>query len=478
MNLKETVGEILRTRQDLWGQTPSEVTAEIVKLTGKNYESVRRILYKLGYHLRLQLQESSQKVPPKGRYEYDPHKEQYFFFFSEGSLLVSSEELTTWIRWYTDAGMGLSHKEVIKKIWIKFRRKFGVKTLRKIFVLLDINKSSPPLTPESLKEMTVEEAVQEWRSFTEAEVETRFLEGEPQHWRRLYEQEKRKEIDIRKLLSEVTESFQPLTSIEIHQKIKKSSPKIEPCIPVLLLCDWHVGMKDLDYNSKVLEKRLNTLVEELFEWMNTYHRPFEEFHIAVGGDILDGAVELRSGHYFQQDLHGAEQIAYAASLLATTINNISRNLEVPINVHTVTGNHGRATKNYREDPGRLCESICYFFAEKITPEIKWHIHSEIVAKWKIFSTTCFLTHGDLTPKDLNSLVLSHNCGPPSLILVGHKHELSCSQKNDVFVVSGGSLCGTTSFSRDRLGLLSTPSQVLVEIRPSGPRPVLYLPVGD
>jgi predicted phosphodiesterase len=235
-------------------------------------------------------------------------------------------------------------------------------------------------------------------------------------------------------------------------------------------------MKDLGFDSDVLQERAQFLIGEIFEWVEIYQRPFEEFHIAIGGDILDGAVELRAGHSFQQDLHGAKQIAFAAELLSSTVMWVAGSVDVPVKVHAVTGNHGRATKNYREDPGRLCETICYMFAEKLTPGIEWNIHPEIVAKWKVYDTTCFLTHGDLTPKDLNSLVLSHNCVPPSLILTGHRHELSCSQKNQVFTVSGGSLCGTTSFSRDRLGLSSTPSQVLVEIRKSGPRPAYYLPV--
>lgn len=481
MSLKETVEKILQSKRDLRNLTVTELAHSLSKELGANEKTIRRHLYRLQFHKRQDkgiTTEDSQEYDSES-YDYDEETRVYRFpLAGEEDLYAYAEEVSSWIQWYTNAGEGLPLREVCKKCWGKTQRNLSEKRLKKIFSLLEITKLSPPLAPHSFKELSPEELVEEWRLIAESEIQSKYEAGEAKHWRSLYEIEKKKTLRVHKIVEETLRTLPGVTPVDFNKDsgLCRHPKEVGPCTPVLLLSDWHIGMDDLDYNSKVLGERLQVLFREVSEWVEIYCRPFDEFHIAIAGDILDGAVELRAGHSFQQDLHGAEQIAFAAETLASMISKISAMVKVPVKVHAVTGNHGRATKNYKGDPERLCESICYMFADKMTPGITWEIHSEIVAHWEIYSTTCFLTHGDRTPKNLDSLVLSHNCTPPAIVLSGHKHELNCSQKNQVFTVSGGSLCGTTSFSRDQLGLSSTPSQVLVEIRKDGPRPVYYIPV--
>lgn len=487
MSLKELIEQALQKNPQLKDLTPSELAQEISKDSGGNSKTIRRTIYRWFYQPSEVQGEgrivvdpaTSMRAPNTKRNScvYNSDTQQYSFSISEENFSVSSEEVSSWVQWYTQTGANLPMRDVCKRIWKKHSRQINEKTLKKAFSLLKVVKSSPPFAPHSYQELGLEGAVDEWRKIAETEIQTRYQAGETKHWKSLYEEERKRGLQFKTVVSDALENFKSLPRIKFEAPLIRQEPlDIEPCIPVLLLSDWHVGMKDLDYNIEALENRVRSLHEEITEWVNVYRRPFEEFHVALGGDMLDGAIELRAGHSFQQDLHGARQIAYAAELLATSLMWISEAVGVPLKVHTVNGNHGRAGKSRNDDPDRLCESICYMFAEKLTPGISWEIHTEVVAKWKIYSTTCFLTHGDLSPKDLKTLMLSHECRPPAVIFSGHHHEFSCLQKGQVFTVSGGSLCGSTSFSRDQLGLPSTPSQVLVEIRKEGPRPAHYLPV--
>jgi len=492
--LRERLEKSLEEREDLDGLTQANIARVLARDLGALPDTIGRYLRRMGYKPSPGKTEKPEKTKTKGKPEanketgkkprgnhFTHNQEKNTYTFHLGSLSepldISDMEIEHWVRWYTEAGAGLSLSEICRKTYQEHKWSPTEGALKSILKLLGISKGSPPLAPHVIEDSTTEEAVETWREIAQSEVETKFRATEAKYWKNLYEKTKHKLLRVDNLVNSVLENFETLPEVHIGAPhYRRPNKSLDPCVPILMLSDWHVGMKDIDFSFDVLEKRIEVLFGELEEWLHIYRRPFEEFHVAVAGDIIDGAVELRSGQNLEQDIHGAEQNAKASRLLAKVICWPEASVGSPVFVHTVTGNHGRATKSRREDPERLCESICYVLAEEMTRTAVWHRHTNPVGMWKVFDTTCLVTHGDRTPRDLKKLAWSYSASGPTIILSGHKHHMSVLQERDIFLVAGGSLCGTTGYARDQLGVAAPPSQVLVEVRKSGPRPGWYIPV--
>ena len=503
--LKERLGEALHNREDLKGLPRIEIVKILSKDLDASPDTLSRYLRRMGVgagacekpkgtKTKVKHKKEAKKPRPKkkkkakakakkGRRKnevnYNGEKGTYQFLLCslDKPLEIPQEEIENWVQWYTDSGAGLPISEICRKTFQEHKWSPTESVLKSILKLLGVSKGSPPLAPHILENSTTEEAVENWREIAQSEIETKFKATEAKYWKGLYEKTKHKLIRVDTLVKSAIDKLDMLPEVHLTAPpYRRPNGALEPCVPILMICDWHVGMKDLDFSYDILEKRLDMLLKELEEWMHTYRRPFEEFHIAVAGDIIDGAVELRSGHNLEQDLHGAEQIAQASRLLAKVICWLEESAGAPVVVHTVTGNHGRASKSRKEDPERLCESICYVLAEQMTKEATWHRHTNPVGMWKVFDTTCLVTHGDRTPRDLKKLAWSYSASGPTMILSGHKHHMSILQERDIFLVAGGSLCGTTGYAKDQLGVAAPPSQTLVEVRKSGPRPGWYIPL--
>lgn len=392
--------------------------------------------------------------------------------------------------WYTDPH-GLTIGSTVRKLnqvygdeGIPGIHKLTERYFRRIKETLGLTHKKMPFAPHMHKEHNEDELERKYLETLEAKLETKLKSSERKHWRKKYEEERKKSLTVEMFFDRLEEEIEKPEFPDV-EPVTLDAP-LEPTDLILHVGDWHVGaVVDLDhfqYNYRVFRERLQNLKREIREYFLSNQRPVRNIYICDVGDSTDGVMgDLHPEQALDQDLHGVEQIKEAAVGLAELADFVEQLApDADVECIKVGGNHDRVKQYYQADPQRLAAGMTMELAQEYSEEVdKWIYESGVIYDFRIGPTQIFVTHGDRSPSNFRDIVHSQADRDAKyyLVLLGHEHRLELQEDLNIMKAVCGSLVGTTDYTLEYLGHAPSASQSLIEVRPEGrPRPLKWLPV--
>lgn len=259
--------------------------------------------------------------------------------------------------------------------------------------------------------------------------------------------------------------------------------------PVLLLSDLHldevVDLAEMDginaYDRAIAEKRLERVAEGVVKLLRQYVAgvTYDGLLLAILGDIITG--EIHDELARTNEAPPSASIAYWVPKLAAFIKYLADELDVPVHVPCVDGNHDRT---YRKTPKKkraessLAWIIYNWLADILRDDdrITFSITTSPEQLIDVYDTTLLLSHGDgfrsaggvggLYPSMLKWLLRKHQLYSATkrdfdIACIGHWHQDLYGQD---FVVNA-SLKGYDEYAKDAGFSFGVAAQQLFTITP-------------
>lgn len=251
---------------------------------------------------------------------------------------------------------------------------------------------------------------------------------------------------------------------------------------VLVLADWHYGMKADNiwnkYDTSVCVQRVAELREKAVRRLTLHH--VKRLHIFVLGDMANGAIHVTSRVASEESV--VDQLMHVSEMLAEFISVLSGYVE-ETNVYCTYGNHMRTVQNSKD-------SIHADNMERIIP---WWLKERFYARSDVWvdvgngrdsmlhANVCghevCAVHGDLDNDRDAGLVLSQMYERAfgkklEYVLTGHYHHLRDAEQYGITSIQAGSLCGTDEYAQKNR-LFATPSQPLLIFTPEDALDAIY-----
>ena len=262
--------------------------------------------------------------------------------------------------------------------------------------------------------------------------------------------------------------------------------------PVLMLSDLHlderVDLEEMDglnqYDRKIAERRFTRIVEGTAALLKEYVAGLEldGLLIALLGDIITGVIHDELAR--TNEAPPAASIAHWVPTLASGIVYLADELDIPIHVAPVDGNHdrdpgmGRRTAKKQRAESSLAWIIYNWLADHLRtdPRVTFSISVSPEQLIDVYDTTFLLSHGDsfrsaggvggLYPSMLKWLLRRHALYSTTrkdfdFALIGHWHQTLWGA--DFFV--NGSLKGYDEYAKDGGFGFERPQQQLFIVTP-------------
>lgn len=259
--------------------------------------------------------------------------------------------------------------------------------------------------------------------------------------------------------------------------------------PVLMLSDLHldevVDLQEMDgmnaYDRAIAERRLHRIVEGMVKLLKRYVSgvEFDGVFIALLGDIITGVIHDELAR--TNEAPPAASIAHWVPVLASALVWLADELDVPIHVAPVDGNHDRfygKTPSKQRAESSLAWIIYNWLADHLRddPRITFSITVSNEQLASVYDTTLLLSHGDsfrssggvggLYPSMLKWLLRRHDLYTTTkrdfdYALIGHWHQTLWGP--DFFV--NGSLKGYDQYAKSAGFGFEIPQQQLFIVTP-------------
>lgn len=268
---------------------------------------------------------------------------------------------------------------------------------------------------------------------------------------------------------------------------KRSFPvgRFTPETAVAVFADWQLGKVTPDYNSSVLEDRIDLYTEKLLEIteIQRKHHNVDNLHVWLLGDIVEGeeifpgqSHLIDSGLYRQVGVNGPKVLS---KFLYTALENFEN-----VHVTGVIGNHGSVGGRLRKlyDPETNMDRLLYKIVslifennERITFDIPdGRGERNFYAIDKIGNYKTLLIHGDQLPSpssipSYKSKILSwKDSGIPEHfddVFMGHYHQQFKMSLGSTILRISGSPESFNTYAQEYFFSMSRPSQQLMFVHP-------------
>jgi hypothetical protein len=268
-----------------------------------------------------------------------------------------------------------------------------------------------------------------------------------------------------------------------------SSSSVHKAIAVLMLSDLHldevVNLAEMDgineYNREIAEQRLHRLVESVVKLLQRYVSgvELEGLVLAILGDIITGVIHDELAR--TNEAPPSASIVYWVPVLASAILYLRDQLQIPIHVPAVDGNHDRfyGKPHMKQRATTSLAWIIYnWLADHLKDEegITFSLTTSAEQLVPVYNTKLMLSHGDsfrsqggvggLYPSLLKWLLRRHQQYTQTrqdfdYALIGHWHQTLYGQ--DFFV--NGSLKGYDEYAKQLGFTYERPQQTLFLVTP-------------
>lgn len=277
--------------------------------------------------------------------------------------------------------------------------------------------------------------------------------------RRLSREDTLKEIAL--------QTAQEMTSKKLLETTAKSiMPTNNKCEGILQLSDWHYGITVNNYwnnfNTDICRDRVSLLLNETLEFCKLFG--VTKLHMVNLSDLICGRIHqtLR----LQSRIDTITQIMEVSEILAEFITELTVN-DIFVEYYDCLDNHSRLEPNKSDslDLESLVRIIPWYLKERLKENYRVRINAnyydEDIIDFEVMGYKVGGVHGhkDKQGRVVEGLTLMTKQNF-DLILTAHLHHFNSDEKNEVVVLSNGSLMGTDQYAKD-LRLSSIPSQNLV-----------------
>lgn len=433
-------------------------------------------------------QQGVEPVPPRNdagnarAYVHWASGEYWFVNCGHSPFDIPFEDVAKICEWYPSGGAGLTQSTVVRKILNDLDRDMTDGVLKKVIKALGVDKSSPPLAPHVTMAATSEEEIDEAaRLYHEKQVA-----GVEKKYNEKAHRMLRKEMtDVKTQLAQRNDFIESVLEAASLEPLDVEAPALDFdherfYDPVFVISDLHLGKEydgeDDSYNLEVAWSRAKDHAKQIVESLADDARTPGTIRLVMVGDTIDGALaNIYPEQWRVQDVSGLRQIEEAAQILAFIVDFVQEAVgTVPVDVHTVPGNHGRSGGKRNNDPTRLPELMTYKLAESYSGRTgEWDIEEGTVNEVDVpgYDTKILLTHGDRTPREIRDLGWSYPA-KHVLVISGHSHtgQVDGATDGNVVHVRGGAYSGADEFEKDICAKRFRPSQAKVELTDRGPAP--------
>lgn len=461
----------------------SEIADIIMKEEAENIDAKRKSIMR-----RLQEARKKNRIDLIGTGNrgdsYHIDGDQYVFNFDGYVFDIPKNEVAALFRWYPDP-WGNTQQELLTKMRNYFGRDLSPDFLSRVLKCLNLTKKSNPLAPHIIDEWNEEEIADYYLQIKSEKIEFNCEIDESEQWQKLYKREVQKNIDMRNLVNSVAKRITN-DDLPVFYNPAPRNEREESASMNLVLSDWHVG-KHIDlprnkFNKEVFRERTMRLVEEIRSNLSCNTRQIDEANIIILGDMLDGPMgTMHADQMLGQDLHHVDQVVWGARGLSVVIDAFYEMCGTEhVNIHSVGGNHGRVTASRDDDPTRFADQVMYAMANEMcrSRNINWVRHEDVFGSFITKNTQVFLSHGERTTKNMKDFVLINRDESVQdyVFCSGHYHYVAMEEvASHLMRIQGGCMCGVDGYAA-RNGVGSRAAQLMFEVRASGPRPIIYLPV--
>lgn len=257
---------------------------------------------------------------------------------------------------------------------------------------------------------------------------------------------------------------------------KKNKNKIGDTL-IIDFTDWHVGRivkneeNEIIYNEKIFQIRINTLIDEILSLLDDYINKgtkISDVIIISTGDILDGA-GIFASQETMQEMSPPFQVMIAVRAIQRIILALLKR-KLNINFYGVKGNHGEIRfEGKSKDPNTNWDLMLYlildFWVKNNLKTNKIIIHySELdYLNFKARGWNYHIRH--IAPQQPETAsgkakflgwARKHKS---DVIVYGHYHHYSLSDKSGITVIRGGSMTGGDEYA-ETLAEENDPAQLI------------------
>jgi len=419
-------------------------------------------------------------------YAYDEARNYYAIWHTGSSYSLSGRIVDDMCRWYSNRNVGgdqLTSNAVVRQLASVHDIEMRGIDARRIFKSLEHTKDCIAAAPH--KRMgAAPEALAQSLAGRDAQIEAIMRREEIDNLRKQVSRLRKQLASVTSLTDRALDGLvEPLRLAVEPIRYEQYDHELEPCELIVFLSDWHIGQSfetiGNTFNLQVAKRRVMRLIHEVCSFVFDRRRPVERIHIALGGDMIDGS--LRPQQHLSQDLPLHQQGNHCAELMAHLIEAVRLRASCPVDVYAACGNHGRMTRDRKDDEVRVIEHMTYQITAAKCPNVTWHMqHNNKPIVWRVGTTGVILTHGDKHCKRKVDHAAPYRATMRDVthwvVLTGHYHYAKSVDHLDTTWVQSGSLCGPDDYATDHLGVGARASQCIVEIRRDGPRPAYVIPL--
>lgn len=246
----------------------------------------------------------------------------------------------------------------------------------------------------------------------------------------------------------------------------------DECHAVLVLNDWHYGMKTKnmmnEYDTAIAEERVHQVVNQAVERLRL-HKP-SMLHVFLLGDMCHGAIHT-SCRVAANELV-ADQMMQVCELIAETIERLASEVAFVV-VHSTYGNHMRVVANKQDNIHRdNWERLIPWWLEYRLKSCDNVIVSEEYDDEFIYADVggfhVVASHGDLdnvsnSPRLIPAMFMKKYGTGVDCIILGDKHHAEEFEELGVTAMIADALCGADEYANQKR-LYSTPGQLMVFFR--------------
>lgn len=364
------------------------------------------------------------------------------------------------------------------------------KDFKRILRAFNVTKSSLPVSPHIMEEMTADEIV----SLIHRNKEHTILKKLDNDRHKYYE---KRFFDSQKEISNIKGSFQWVDGIldgffsknkiqtllgtnktaksKRIKKTKSASKPVKAGHPIFSIYgDNHYGKKfdntmfGRGYDKNIAHERMMKIAEETV--LEAKRKNSGEIVIISLGDLLESPIEggMHPNHSEEMDLQQSEQIFFAAESIMKMLEYVIENTDAPITFASIHGNHDRIADGRDEDKSRTGGKIVSGFVQRMVDikypkRVKFIIPENNLLRMVKGNLCIFAQHGDSglsKKKPAELMTLFGERERFNLQLKGHWHFLKVEEGTNSLAIQMPSVTSADKYIQEEIGSNCLPGFII------------------
>lgn len=249
---------------------------------------------------------------------------------------------------------------------------------------------------------------------------------------------------------------------------------------VVLLSDLQIGHKSPTTNAAIISKRCANLASRVLKIVSLHRKayPIKKLHVFVLGDIVHNEAIGKTVGLDELEMVLSDQMfKIAVPVLERFLLTLLPHFQEGIEVYTIAGNHGKLSKE-NADSSNMDNVVYRFLAERLRnyKEINFHsAYDKFYQMVEIMGWKFLLIHGDQIKMTLTlpfygvttrAMRLQGAVGRFDYLCLGHFHTANILNWQDSEILMNGTFVSDDQWVLQKLGMGTSPKQLVFGIHPN------------